>query len=46
MTPLTEREKQIVAWLRSGVLVFKDERGLVNKLADAIEAGEPWKERE
>ena len=40
MSDLTEREKQVVAWLRSGILVFKDERGLVNKLADAIERGE------
>lgn len=37
MTDLTEREKQIVAWLRNTM----NEDGL----ADAIEAGEPWKDK-
>lgn len=50
MTDLTEREKQIVAWLRdlaNGIDIggpFYSKSGPYWIIADAIERGEPWKE--
>ena len=66
MTDLTEREKQIVAWLRRSEYKTTKQMKLIDRfllvtlmafwpakafalahkyIADAIEAGEPWKDK-